>query len=86
MTLTAATVAVEGRYTYQLCGMYTTGSTKVLGVEFPSYEGFRQATTNYAYITSPGKMYVCECVQGKPLSIQDTQAKCIGPQGEAYKE
>lgn len=84
VSLTTATVAIEGRYTYQLCGMYWSGSNSVLGV--PTTEGFRQATTNYAYITSAGKMYVCECVQGKPLSIQDTQAKCIGPQGEAYKE
>ena len=83
ISLTTAVVAIEGRYTYQLCGMYTSGSS-ILGV--PSTEGFRQATTNYAYVTSPGTMYVCECVQGKPLSIKDTADECIGEKGEAYKE
>ena len=83
LSLSTPVVAIEGRYTYQLCGVAYTGDS-VIGV--PTTDGFRQATTNYAYITSAGTMYVCESVQGKPLSIQDTQAKCIGPQGEAYEE
>ena len=84
ITITAATVAVDGRYTYQLCGMYYTGENSLLGI--PTTEGFRQATTNYAYITSPGTFYVCESVQGTPLSYKDTADECIGAKGEAYKE
>ena len=83
LSLSTPVVAIDGRYTYQLCGIAYTGDSLV-GI--PTTDGFRQATTNYAYITSAGTMYVCESVQGKPLSIQDTPAKCIGPQGEAYKE
>jgi hypothetical protein len=82
LSLSTPVVAVNGRYTYQLCGIANTGEN-YLGI--PTTDGFRQATTNYAYVTSTGTMYVCESVQGKPLSIQDTQAKCIGPTGEAYK-
>lgn len=81
LSLTTPTVAVDGRYTYQLCGIAYTG-TSVIGI--PTTEGFRRASNNYAYITSAGEMHVCESVQGLPLNIKDTVDACAGKSGDPY--